>query len=300
MLLGDVLQILKKYIEQFGYKRAELYALLFENFTGEIDDNYDDTIGKVFSNRRPLSKELTKILCNQSNFFDFCKNINDKYLCFIGNHKGIYTELEELVSDCAYLKNSDKQKLLASMNYSDSQELARFIGACIVCGNYNVKQHKSSKPKIKDEYVLNIDFMCLNENAEDLIFEMDLWRASQREYIESHRIGRRFKSLNIIEQLLPKGYISDNSTFHALAKTDNGDIYPLVDICSNSNEDIAVVGVGGIGKTTFLQQLLSEEFIRANGSKKEYRSGSPIPFFIELNHCPEDIEKWYVSALNKT
>lgn len=300
MLLGDVLQILKKYIEQFGYKRSELYKLLFGNYINENDSNYDDTIGKVFSNGRGLSRDLTKVLCNQTTFFEFCENINNKYLCFVGNHEGIYTELEKLVNDCAYLKNSDKQKLLASVNYRNSQELARFIGACIVCGNYNVKQYKSSKPQIKDEYALNIDYMCLCESAEDLIFEMDLWKSSQREYIESHRIGRRFESLNIIEQLLPRGYISDNSTFRAFAKTDDGDIYPLVDICSNSNEDIAVVGVGGIGKTTFLQQLLSEEFIFANGSKKEYKSGNPIPFFIELNHCPEDIEKWYVSSLNKT
>lgn len=300
MLLGDVLQVLKKNIVQLGYKRSDLYNLLFGSYTNENNSNYDDTIAKVFSNGRSLSNDLTRALCNQKTFLEFCKNINDEYLYHVGNHKGIYEELERLVRNCNYLNNCDKQKLLASVNYNDSQDLARFIGACLVCGNYNVKQHRASKPKIKNEYALNIDYMCLNENAKDLIFEMKLWTASKRKYIESHKTGRRFESLNIIEQLLPRGYISDNSTFRTLAKMDNGEICPLIDICSDLNKDIAIVGVGGIGKTTFFQKLLAEEFTFEDGSEKEYKSGSPIPFFIELNHCPEDIGKWYVDSLNKT
>ena len=108
MLLGDVLQVLKKNIVQLGYKRSDLYNLLFGSYTNENNSNYDDTIAKVFSNGRSLSNDLTRALCNQKTFLEFCKNINDEYLYHVGNHKGIYEELERLVRNCNYLNNCDK------------------------------------------------------------------------------------------------------------------------------------------------------------------------------------------------
>ena len=73
-----------------------------------------------------------------------------------------------------------------------------------------------------------------------------------------------------------------------------------MDICKQSAGNIAIVGEGGIGKTTFLHQLMSDEFLDQNGVVKNYKYGDSIPFFIELNRCPEKIREWYDETIGKT
>ena len=126
-----------------------------------------------------------------------------------------------------------------------------------------------------------------------------LWLASQQNYILSHRKGNRFYSLDILQQLLPHGYI-ENNRFVTRGKKEDGTIAPLMNLCFETSENISVVGDGGIGKTTFLQQLLKNEFLFENGTLQRFVQKRQVPFFIELNRCPEHINEWYDDSLRKT
>ncbi len=122
-----------------------------------------------------------------------------------------------------------------------------------------------------------------------------IWTASQISYKNSRNEGNRFYSLNILKQLLPDGYIEETQ-FITQAKSRDGNIIPIMDIYLESNNNIAIVGNGGIGKTTFLQQILENTF-ETTDSNLETTS---VPIFIELNRCPQHILDWYDDALRKT
>lgn len=162
--------------------------------------------------------------------------------------------------------------------------------------------HKDVK-KIKTQ----IPFITKIETTPSIAYE--LWEASRRDFLASCSKGGRFATLNIIQHLLPKGYIAEPN-FHARRKKEDGTIEKVMDICRNSTENIAIIGNGGIGKTTFLHQLMSDEFFgdafatnnfpMSGTDTVTYEEGRTIPFFIELNRCPEQIDTWYDDFLHKT
>ena len=125
-----------------------------------------------------------------------------------------------------------------------------------------------------------------------------IWYTSQQNYFISHEEGNRFAKLNIIEGLLPKGYIEPLVVnFHF--DSNNPKLNKISDIYKSTKDHISITGEGGIGKTTFLQKLLEKNY----GSIKEPRSYSSkeiVPIFIELNRCPKEIGNWYVDRYNKT
>ncbi|MCR5789780.1 MAG: hypothetical protein K6G83_07820, partial [Lachnospiraceae bacterium] len=132
-----------------------------------------------------------------------------------------------------------------------------------------------------------------------------IWNAAQRDLLQSHKKGSRFASLNIIQALLPKGYIAE-SHFEAKGTINGGRPERVMDLCMDTAAHIAVVGDGGIGKTTFLHQIMLNEYwndinsISNNSTSKQYRSNRPVPVFIELNRCPESIRGWRNDTLRKS
>lgn len=119
--------------------------------------------------------------------------------------------------------------------------------------------------------------------------------AAQSNYIASHREGGRFYNLNIIERLLPQGYVAAGR-FQSRGKAEDGTVAPLADLCAQSDADIAIVGDGGIGKTTFLQHLIEAEFLAPDGSARRHMRNRPVPFFIELNRYPDPISRTGMTA----
>ncbi|MDD3361799.1 MAG: hypothetical protein PHW34_09030 [Hespellia sp.] len=296
MILKDVLHILDDYIKPFGYKHNDLYKKLFEKAELKEDLNINQTVKNTFSSRA-LSGKLLKYLCSESGFLDFCALIEKEYLSIVSSYKEIYQDLYILITQDEYLPDDDKQALLASCNPSQATQLARFIAVSILCANYNFSLEKKKSSTVNNSYGLNVKaFVCLGKEYPQ---EYKLWKAAQAAFLQSHRKGQRFYSLNIIQQLLPRGYISE-SQFQAKGKLDNGSSDTVMSLCQNTTDNIAIIGDGGIGKTTFFQQLLSVEYLTDTKEPRSYKTGRPVPFFIELNRCPEHICDWYDDSLKKT
>ena len=299
MLLAEVLKILAAQTEALGYRRTDLYEKLFQGILDEESFGLEDIVKQIFSSSRPLNSALMRELCGPEGFQHLCGNIQVNLLTVVGNHSSLYEQLARLLTDCPYTKATDAEKIMAVCDPAQSAELSRFIAACIVCGSYNTAQHKKKAPRIQDKYALSVAYMSLDTPVESLILKKELWMAAQSNYIASHREGGRFYNLNIIERLLPQGYVAAGR-FQSRGKAEDGTVAPLADLCAQSDADIAIVGDGGIGKTTFLQHLMEAEFLAPDGSVRRYMRNRPVPFFIELNRCPDHIRDWYDSALGKT
>ena len=300
MLLGQIIKILSDYTNPLGYNMMDTYNAIFAGIMYADDAEYDieATVKQIFYNNRPFNRVVSQSLYTQKTFLKLSKTIETNYLSNVGNHKSLFYDICNLLSMSNVMLKEDTEKIIAACDYTQTAELARFIAACIVCGNYNTSQMKSKKPKIGNEYGLCLDFMNLTTSASAINFKKELWDVSFRDYQTSHSYGHRFSSLSIIRELLPQGYLSNN--IEAIGRTEDGHTAPLMELCLNAKRNISIIGDGGIGKTTFLQFIMKEIFYWPNMQPREFITHTPVPFFIELNKCPNHIEDWYDSTLRKT
>lgn len=298
MLFRDVLHILKDQVTSIRITNHLLYTMLFTDESPENAGLYTDKAKKGFSSRGLMGDDRNKY-CNAESFPKLVNAIHQKYLPLISQPTHIYNQLKNLVKTCKYLPTSHKEKLLASCSPDNPYQLSRFIAACLLCASYQSNHLSVLQEKGNEFYTFGIDFMNLDCQILSAPLSEEIWKGSQQSFLQSHAEGNRFHDLNIIERLLPKGYVSEN-VFKFRGKEEDGTIRPLKDICSEDNTDIAVTGEGGIGKTTFLQQLLEDEFLDSNKEPAQYKTGHPIPVFIELRRCPALIENWYEDQYKKT
>lgn len=299
MEISSVLNTIAQYSGDLGLRQADLYLLLFEE--DEIDSALDVTqIAKnVFNkgkSKRPLTQRITANIMFEGGDAKLRKRIKMKWLSRVGNHRNIYNKLCEQISADEFLPDNLKEALISCCDPSNDDQLSHFITLCIICGNYNTIQQQSDDPKVGEDYFNVYEFIEISDSYNE---ELALWECSKREFLASRSRGGRFASLDIIQTILPKGYIVEPD-FPARYRDVDGSINPVMDICKSSIENIAIVGEGGIGKTTFFHQLMREEFLDKNGTGREFRTGCPVTFFIELNRCPEQIKDWYNEALGKT
>lgn len=297
MLLKDVLIVLEK--SNRCIDRKDLYLMLFEPDVPNIDDQkFKNIFGK-----RPLTKDIYEWICSNEGFLRLCERIRCQYLHTTGNHHSIYGSLCKLVQEDPHLPKIRKTEFLSSTNPESEESLSRFIALCILCGNNNTNQEKDGYMKGNDaDYGLNLHtyITCLPTPT-----EYRLWKASQNDFLRSRTKGSRFESLNIIQNLLPRGYTA-SPHFDAKGVMDGKKPRRIMDICQESDEHMAIVGNGGIGKTTFLHQIMLDEYLKDDPDAEsgylsaEYKSGRPVPFFIELNRCPEKIREWRDDTLQKS
>ncbi|MCL1883942.1 MAG: hypothetical protein FWF81_09365 [Defluviitaleaceae bacterium] len=117
--------------------------------------------------------------------------------------------------------------------------------------------------------------------------------ASKNDYHESRRPGSRFANLNILSNLLPYGYVITDMVGYA--KTDEDADSPLEHLFEKyANHHIALIGEGGIGKTTFLLKTME----RIHGASESEQK--TIPIFVELNRCPPQIGEWFSRSRQKS
>lgn len=308
MLLADILHLLLNEIEHLNYTNQEFYELIFLRTDGSSDLDLEDTVKKIFSNskgRRALPGEVTKQFRSRKGFLDFCAWIEKSYISKINyRNKHLYNELCRQIQECLYLPENYKRELLSSFDPSNSSHMARLIACCILLGNYNTRQTKSKSPYIKENYKLSLNIMGISDCCYIQSYPVTdrIWDASLKAFQYSHEEGNRFYSLDIIKRLLPKGYLTD-SILNLRGKTADGAISSIIELCIKDTLDMVVIGEGGIGKTTFLQQLLTESFLDTSAGEKKYRSyrqGIQIPLFVELNRCPTTIGNWYDPTYGKT
>ena len=295
MILSEVIHFLQEQIANVGITNPVFYVMFFTDEDYENSVFYINAGNKIFSGRH-LTDQICGQIYSEKGFMHFVERIEKKYLPLI-NRNCVDRGLRNMVESCEYLPDSYKKCLLTSYTLENGLQFARFIAACILCGNYNTAV--SGKDKNQGDYGLGLDFMHLERKIVSYSLPEQIWKASQRAFFESRKEGRRFHDLDIISRLLPKGYVTE-SNFKLRARTEEGEIRSLFEICRSSSRDIAVTGEGGIGKTTFLQQLLSDEFQDDEKKPAEYATGNPIPIFIELKQCPSQMEQWYEEKHKKT
>lgn len=308
MLLADILHILLDEVDSINYTNQEFYELLFLRAESPTGLELEDTVKKVFSNskgRRPLPGNIAKQFCSRKGFLDLSVWIESHYLCMVNyENQSLYRKLCSQIQKCPYLPDNYKKELSGSFDPASTFHLAELISCCIILGNYNTRQASAKEPCIKDQYKLGLDFMEISRKDREKTYPMAdrIWEASQKFYQYSHEEGRRFHSLDIIQRLLPKGYLSD-SILNLRGETVDGSISSIIELCNRDHRNMVVIGEGGIGKTTFLQQILENHFLNKKSENNDYfpyKSGVEIPVFIELNRCPSTIGSWYDSSLKKT
>ena len=297
MTLKEVMTVLDS--NNTGLNRKQLYLMLFEP---DQQDTSDQKVKNIFYNR-PLDTVIYVRLCSDDGFLLLSQRIHEQYFRTTGNFRLIYNCLSHLVQADPHLPEKYKADLLSFCNPDETESLSRFIALCLLCANNNTNQEKNGfSAGTGRDYGVNIH-TYIRQLPTPL--EHRLWKASQQALLRSRREGNRFSSFDVIQSLLPKGYTAV-TRFDARGTVDGGIPQKVMDICHNTIEHIAVVGDGGIGKTTFLHQIMLDEYMeKACGNDDKYhpaafKSGRPVPFFIELNRCPENIREWYDDTLQKT
>ena len=146
-----------------------------------------------------------------------------------------------------------------------------------------------TRTEFSDVINRTLNLFLVKENgvfSEDLTIREQIWKAMKKRFINMKAEGGRF-AFDIIPSILPSGKQVEYK-FTAKARLDNNEIVPLKELVSQNSDHMAVIGTGGIGKTTYLQSILEDNYLHGE-SHAEKRS---VPLFIELYHCPADLERW--------
>lgn len=203
------------------------------------------------------------------------------------------TDKEQIKAEITELFNKeDYPKLIKKfLTEFTTDNLATFL-TCILY--LSITQSKHLPVDIIEKYG---SAELLTDEERELV-RYRIWLGSQQSFFTSHRAGHRFATLNIIERLLPKGYIEPKVlNFHF--DSNRTDLKTIDDICDMCQDNIAITGEGGIGKTTFLQKVLERTF-GTESMPEQYDSNTVIPIFIELSRCPRNIGNWYEDKYQKT
>lgn len=123
--------------------------------------------------------------------------------------------------------------------------------------------------------------------------EIEKASITQREQI--FKGNNKFNGLKIFEGLIP--FAEAEARFDEPVGVDTEDKEGkevLLDeyFEKHANENLMLIGEGGIGKTTFLAHLM--ETITPD------KDSAVVPIYIELNCCPPEVGDWYVDIKKKT
>lgn len=259
----------------------------FNSLLGWINDNYSDqSISQFTTGARELPEVFSGCLSEPNALTHSNEQISNEIVHKIKNISHLKKQLLQLLD--TYSVDTTTYAYMQNISETDAASFISYL-LYLAITNSNQLPDITNVSKQQDELV------SLEEQA---LLRKNIWTASQQDYFISHREGNRFAALNIIERLLPKGYIEPEiMDFHF--NSNNKELKCIDDICDSTNDNISITGEGGIGKTTFLQKVLERTF-GTEESPKEYNLDCPIPIFVELNRCPKEIGEWYNDRYQKT
>ncbi len=275
-----------------------LFSILHEHADGKISKmflfshilfyfnvNYASYSQQWLNHNIQFNKESTRSLAYyiredfQKNFSrdQYEKHIKTMYLPLVSKPKDLFIKLRDLLNEY-----SPPERIIDLFNQYGEEHLSSFItGMQYLCVT------KARDLPYFDDLKNDLTIPKFVTDDDKNKFRKIMWTASQQNFFVSHRKNNRFANLNIIKSLLPNGYVEpDLESFHFECANDN--IKNIEDVCFQSEDNMAIIGEGGIGKTTFLQVVMEKSF----GTEEKphlYDSNEIIPFFIELNRCPANI-----------
>jgi len=187
----------------------------------------------------------------------------------------LISRLTEIISYDESIPLAKSESLLA---IAHSETLGEFLSVSFLYAIQRTNKHNDSAEN--------------NSNSPDN--KKSIWEASKNDYHSSRSVGNRFANLNILSRLLPSGYVVQDR-WEDYGKTEDGEILPLQELLNDyAQNNVSVIGEGGIGKTTFLLKLMEGTY----GAK--YDKKAAVPIFIELNRCPVHIGEWISTKTQKT
>ena len=132
--------------------------------------------------------------------------------------------------------------------------------------------------------------LLCNRPCVESMTKMDIWTSVYKDYqmcmeehfyISEEEIGwQKDRSgsvyFNILKRLLPNGYVSLNG-IDANGVNEYGERISLSSLTNQDfYENMTVIGEGGIGKTTFLRNIMNHAY-----KDGIYKDGKSIPIYIE-------------------
>lgn len=260
-------------------KKAKLFLSLFGWFDFAASEQM---ISFMNTGKRRVTDGFVQELKRPDGIVKACEHIKKAIVPSIKNESDLISALSDYFKKTLKLDKTTEDYLSSISNTNIAMLLSCLLYLAVV-----------------DTDRLPMEIVTANSEADNSTsFQKAIWFASQQNYFLSHHKGNRFESLNIIERLLPKGYIA-SQTFDFHFESNNIKLRTLQDICESTDENIAITGEGGIGKTTFLQKVLLTTY-GTEDSPQNYNLQNSIPIFIELNRCPQEICSWYDDKYKKT
>lgn len=306
MTLKEVLNCIVGYTDLQGYPIISLIYTLFEKYeikNGKdliVQDIYnaekDASLKQISAGTRGFHRNITASISTQDGFMRLQKEAKEQVCPLIGEKVALYDDLTNMIQSSKRIPSTQKEYLSTIFIDSDKEALLpTLISTCIVIGNYITLLDTSNSTASNGVYSLSLDFLSNN----DASFRTTIWEASKNAFKQSRMRGGRFYNINIIDCLLPRGYVSnDDIIFHL--KASQPELQTLQGICNDSTENVAITGEGGIGKTTFLQKIMELSYMTESKECRSTPMHSYIPIFIELNRCPINISESYDPKYQKT
>jgi WD40 repeat protein len=162
---------------------------------------------------------------------------------------------------------------------------------------------------LDSDKVYSVYHLLCNRPCVESMTKRDIWNSVYKDYqmcmeehfyISEEEIGwQKDRSgsvyFNILKRLLPNGYVSLNG-IDANGVNEYGERISLSSLTNQDfYENMTVIGEGGIGKTTFLRNIMNHAY-----KDGIYKDGKSIPIYIELSRTPAEIGSWYSKRTQKS